>query len=52
MEASRASVIASVEPVVATMIGFFVFSEKITVSAVFGIACVLVAIGILNVKKN
>lgn len=52
MEASRASVIASVEPVVATMIGVFVFSEKITVSAVFGIACVLVAIGILNVKQN
>lgn len=52
MEASRASVIASVEPVVATIIGVFVFSEKITVSAVFGIICVLSAIGILNVKQN
>ena len=52
IEASRASVLASVEPVVATMIGVFMFSEKITVSAVFGIACVLAAIGILNVKQN
>ena len=52
MEASRASVIASVEPVVATIIGVFVFSEKITLSAVFGIVCVLTAIGILNGKQN
>jgi drug/metabolite transporter (DMT)-like permease len=52
LEASRASVIASIEPVVATIIGVSVFSEKITVSAVFGSACVLAAIGILNVKQN
>ncbi|MGB4657889.1 MAG: DMT family transporter, partial [Mobilitalea sp.] len=52
MEASRASVIASVEPVVATVIGIFVFAEKITIAAVLGIICVLAAIGILNAKQN
>ncbi|RKD30393.1 DMT family transporter [Lacrimispora algidixylanolytica] len=52
MEASRASVIASVEPVVATIIGVLIFSERITVSTVLGIVCVLTAIGILNGKQN
>jgi Predicted permease, DMT superfamily len=52
IEASRASVIACLEPVVATVIGILVFGEKITLSAVIGIICVLVAIGILNVKQT
>lgn len=52
IEASRASVIASVEPVVATVIGIFAFAEKITLSGILGIICVLVAIGILNTKQD
>lgn len=52
IEASRASVIASVEPVVATVIGILVFSEKVTLASVLGIICVLAAIGILSTKQN
>jgi len=52
IEASRASVIASVEPVVATIIGTLVFAEKITISSVTGIICVLAAIGILNLSDS
>ncbi|MEL7654909.1 MAG: DMT family transporter, partial [Bacillota bacterium] len=48
IEASKASVFASIEPVVATMLGAVLFHESVTVSNVLGILCVLLAIGILN----
>lgn len=44
MENSRASVLASVEPVVATLIGVFVFSESISISATIGIVLVIASI--------
>jgi drug/metabolite transporter (DMT)-like permease len=48
MDNSRASIIASVEPVTASVIGILVYSEKITFTGVAGIVLVLVALGICN----
>lgn len=48
IEASRVSIIASVEPVVATVIGIVAFGETLTFVSVIGIVCVLFAIGILS----
>lgn len=48
VENGPASVMASVEPVVATLLGLLVFSEKPTVSAFFGMALVLAALVLLS----
>lgn len=48
MEASKVSIIASIEPVVATILGIFLYHEVMTLFSVIGIACVLFAIGLLN----
>ena len=48
VENGAASVMASVEPVVATILGFFVFSETPTVSTLAGIVLVLAALVLLN----
>ena len=48
IEAGAASVIASVEPVVATVVGLVVFGEPLSVFSVVGIALVLAAIVLLN----
>lgn len=50
MESSQASILASVEPVVGTLCGVFVFREPITALGVLGILMVLAAIVVLNVK--
>jgi DME family drug/metabolite transporter len=52
VEASKGSVMASVEPVVASIAGFAVFGEEPTVLGVLGIALVLGAVVILNVKPR
>lgn len=52
VENGTASVMASVEPVVATLLGFLVFSETPTVSALMGMVLVLVALGVLNFEKK
>lgn len=52
MEPSRASIIASIEPVAATAFGIFVYSESLTLSSAIGIALVLCAIAVLSIKKN
>lgn len=51
MENGKASVLASVEPVVATLIGIFVFNEAVTVSAAVGIILVLISIMLCNTKE-
>ena len=51
-EAGTASVVASIEPVVATVIGAAVFSEHLTVPAVAGMVMVLAAIVLLSVKDS
>ena len=50
MESSKASILASVEPVVSALFGVFVFHETLTLWGILGIVVVLGAIVILNVK--
>ncbi len=52
MENSRASVIASIEPVTATLLGVFVYHEKLTISNVIGIILVMCAIIICSGKQG
>ena len=52
VENGTASIMASVEPVVATLLGIIVFSEKPTVSSVIGIVLVLIALVLLNLEKK
>lgn len=49
--ASHASVMATVEPVVATIIGVVVFHEVMTISKVAGIILILAGIVVLNVNQ-
>ena len=48
LENGKASILASVEPVVASVIGVIVFHEKLTLQALTGILLVLAAIVLLN----
>lgn len=50
VEAGRASVMASVEPVVAAVSGAIVFHEELTLFGVLGMLLVLGAIAVLNAK--
>jgi len=52
MESSRASILASLEPVVGTLFGVFLFKEPITVPGVFGILLVLSAVAILSLPAK
>lgn len=52
MESSKASILASVEPVVSALFGVFVFHERLSLWGVLGIAMVLGAIIVLNIKKK
>ncbi len=50
MEAGKASILATVEPFVATIIGVTFFKETMTASKIIGMLMVLLAIVILNVN--
>lgn len=50
METGRASIMASVEPVVATLVGIFIFSQPLSLMSAAGVALVLGAIVVLNIK--
>lgn len=52
LEAGKASIMASVEPVVATLVGVAVFHEQLTALAAVGILLVLGAVVILNLKPR
>ena len=52
VEAGKASIIATVEPVVATLVGIVLYREGLSLSAALGIALVLGAIVLLNVKTK
>ena len=52
MESSRASILASVEPVVATLVGIFVFHETVPWPALVGIVLVLGAVVVLSLPKS
>ena len=52
MESSKASILASVEPVVSALFGVFVFHEQLSLWGILGICMVLGAIVVLNLKKK
>lgn len=52
LENGKASIMASVEPVVATLVGLAIYHEKLTLLSVLGIVLVLTAIVLLNVKTK
>ena len=50
LETGRASILASVEPVVATLLGVFVYRERLSLTGALGVACVLAAVVLLNLR--
>lgn len=52
VEAGKASVMATVEPVVATLVGVIAFSEPLSASGVVGIILVAVSLAMLNIKTK
>ena len=52
VEASKAGIIATIEPMVATVIGIVVFSEPLTVLSGIGILLILGAVVLLNLKRR
>ena len=52
LENGTASTIASVEPVMATVLGFFVYSERPTALTILGILLVLAALVLLNLRDS
>ena len=51
LENGRASIMASIEPVVATLVGVFVYGEALSLTGIAGIVLVLAAIVLLNIKR-
>ncbi len=51
VEASKAGIIATLEPMVATLIGILFFSEPLTIMSGLGILLILSAVVILNLKS-
>ena len=52
LETGKASILASVEPVVATIVGIVIFRERPTLIAALGILLVLSAVVLLNLKER
>ncbi|MBR4078897.1 MAG: DMT family transporter, partial [Christensenellaceae bacterium] len=52
IESGSAAIMASVEPVVATVVSIFIFKEDITLWGIIGILLVLSSIIILNIKTK
>ena len=52
VEASKAGIIATIEPLVATLIGILVFSEPLTIMSGTGILLILSAVIVLNLKQK
>lgn len=52
VEAGRAAILATVEPVVATLLGTLLFREALPLTALIGIALVLCAIALLNTRAK
>ncbi len=52
LEASRAGILATVEPMTAAVVGILVFSEPVTALSALGIALILSAVVLLNMKKG
>ncbi len=52
VEASKAGILATVEPMVATLFGIFVFAEPLTFSSGLGVLLILAAVILLNSKTK
>lgn len=52
MEAGRASILASVEPVVASVIGFFLYKERLSAMTLLGVVLVLGSAVIVNLEME
>lgn len=52
VEASKAGILATIEPMVATLFGIFVFSESLTVMSGLGMLLILAAVVVLNISAN
>jgi drug/metabolite transporter (DMT)-like permease len=52
VEASKAGILATIEPLVATLVGIIVFSEPVTLLSGLGIVMILIAVILLNRKKT
>lgn len=52
VENGKASIMASVEPVVATLLGILLFGESLSVSGVLGMILVLGSVAALNLKEK
>ena len=52
VEPGRAAILATVEPMVASLLGIFVFHEKLTITAALGILLILAAIVLLSRAKK
>ena len=50
MDAGKAAVIAFVEPMVATLAGFAVFGEAVTIAGIAGILLILASVFLLNIE--
>ena len=48
LENGTASILASIEPVVATLVGLFIYSETLGLWNIFGISLVLLSILLIN----
>ncbi len=52
MDAGKANITATIEPVVATLLGIFVFDERLTLISGLGIVLVLFSAVMLNIKTS
>ena len=52
MDAGKASVIATAEPLVATIVSVFYYHESFTAAKVLGIALILIAVTLLNFPES
>lgn len=50
VEPSRAAILATTEPMMATVLGIIIYREGMNIASIFGILCILTAIFILNRK--
>lgn len=48
LDSGKASILASVEPVVAALVGVLVFSEPMNVTVILGLVCILISVYILR----
>ncbi|MFD2043934.1 DMT family transporter [Ornithinibacillus salinisoli] len=51
-EASKASILTTIEPVVATLIGIFIFHEPFTYMQMIGMTCIISAVILIQLSKK